>query len=667
MDQITAMTNGLPKNAYKELKEGESYHPILHPTEEYPEVTGWSVGWGLVMAVLFSAAAAYSGLKIGQVFEAAIPIAILAVGLSTLARKRSALGQNVIIQSIGACSGVVVAGAIFTIPALYILDLPASFFKVFMASCTGGFLGILFLIPFRKYFVRDMHGRLPFPEATATTEILVAGEKGGSQAGVLVVAGLLGGLFDFAFSAFGLWSEVITSRMTYYGGILADKVKIVARLNVSAMVFGLGYIVGLKYSAIIAAGSFLSWFVLVPLVYEFGSQLSAPMGAGVTKLISAMTAEEVFRTYVRQIGIGGIAMAGVIGIIRSSKVIGGAFKLAANEILGGKRTEEDGQIRWQTDLKMLHVVTLIILTTLVIFAFFQWGVVSNLMRAVVGLLIVFIISFLFTTVAANAIAIVGTNPVSGMTLMTLILSSVVLVNIGLSGTRGMVSALIIGGVVCTALSVAGGFITDLKIGYWIGSTPRKQETWKFLGVLASSATVGGVIYVLNATYGFTGPNAMVAPQANAMAAVIQPLMSNAAAPWILYLVGAIIALILTMVKISPLAFALGMYIPQELNVPLVFGGLVAWWVTSRSQDEKLNSVRFSRGTLIASGFIAGGSLFGVLNAFLKFLDQQRPFGYSNWYLAHWAETRNAEIVGLIMFIALFAYTVWDSMRARIED
>ncbi len=667
MDSTTSTAKGLSDNAYKELKEGESYRPILDPDKECPEVTGWSVGWGVVMAILFSAAAAYSGLKIGQVFEAAIPIAILAVGISSLAHTKGALGQNVIIQSIGACSGVIVAGAIFTIPALYILDLPASFFKVFMASCMGGFLGILFLIPFRKYFVKDMHGKLPFPEATATTEILVAGEKGGKQAGVLVIAGLVGGLFDFSFSAFGLWPEVITSRMSYYGEVLADRIKMVARLDVSSMVFGLGYIIGLKYSAIIAAGSFLSWFVLVPLVYEFGSHLAVPLGATTTKLISAMSAEEIFRTYVRQIGIGGIAMAGVIGIIRSSKVIGGAFKLASNEIFGGKLTEAHSQTRWQTDLKMLHVVTLIILASLLTFAFFFSGVVFNLVQALVGLLIVLVISFLFTTVAANAIAIVGTNPVSGMTLMTLILSSVVLVNIGLSGSQGMVSALIIGGVVCSALSVAGGFITDLKIGYWLGSTPRKQETWKFLGVLASAATVGGVIYVLNATYGFKGPNAMVAPQANAMAAVIQPLMSNVATPWTLYLVGAITALILTMVNIPPLAFALGMYIPQELNVPLVFGGLVAWWVTGRSKDEKLNNARFSRGTLIASGFIAGGSLFGVLNAFLRFIDQQKPFGYANWYLGQWAESHNAEIVGLLMFVALFVYTAWDSMRARAED
>lgn len=667
MEQPTSTKSGLPENAYKELKEGESYHPIMEPTKQYPEVTGWSVGWGLVMAVLFSAAAAYSGLKIGQVFEAAIPIAILAVGLSAAFKKSNALGQNVIIQSIGACSGVVVAGAIFTIPALYILDLDASFFQMFLASLFGGFLGILFLIPFRKYFVKDMHGKFPFPEATATTEILIAGEKGGKQAGVLVVAGLIGGIFDFLFSAFGAWPEVITSRMFHYGEVIADKLKIVAKLNVSAMVFGLGYIVGLKYSAIIAAGSFLSWFVLIPLFYEIGQHLTTPLGATATKLIADMSAEEIFRTYVRQIGIGGIAMAGIVGILRSSKIIGGAFKLAYSEIFHHKAGELESTVRWQTDIKMNFIVIFILLTALMIFVFFYGGVVFNFTHAIVGLLIVVIISFLFTTVAANAIAIVGTNPVSGMTLMTLILSSFVLVRIGLSGTSGMISALIIGGVVCTALSVAGGFITDLKVGYWLGSTPKKQETWKFLGVLVSAATVGLVIMVLNQTYGFKGPNAMVAPQANAMAAVIQPLMSATPAPWILYLVGAVIALILVMVKIPPLAFALGMYIPQELNVPLVFGGLVAWFVTTRTKNEKLNNARFSRGTLIASGFIAGGALFGVLNAFLRFIDDQFiPFGIREWYLAAWAESHTGEIMGLFMFILLFAYMVWDSMRAKEE-
>ncbi len=667
MEHQLEKVKGLPDNAYKELKPGEEYRPIMPPESSPREVTPWSVAWGLVMAVLFSAAAAYSGLKIGQVFEAAIPVAILAVGLSAVFKRPNALVQNVIIQSIGACSGVVVAGAIFTLPALYILSLPTSFYQAFAASTLGGFLGILFLIPFRKYFVRDMHGRLPFPEATATTEILVAGEKGGRQAAVLAISGLLGGLYDFAFSAFGWWSEVITSRMAGAGAALADRYRIVLRLNISSMVFGLGYIIGLKYSTIIAAGSFLSWLVLVPLVFEIGSGLTTPLGATATKLISAMTAEEIFRFYVRPIGIGGIAMAGIVGILRSSKIIAGAFRLAWSEIVHKSSAETKDAPRTQTDLQMSFNLICIILTAILVLVFFYGGVVFNLTHALVGMAIVVVISFLFTTVAANAIAIVGTNPVSGMTLMTLILSSLVLVQIGLSGKSGMVSALIIGGVVCTALSVAGGFITDLKVGYWLGSTPRKQETWKFLGVLVSAGTVAGVIIILQRTFGFTGEGAMVAPQANAMAAVIQPLMSRAPTPWLLYLIGAVIALLLTALKIPPLPFALGMYIPQELNVPLVFGGLVAWFVSTRSRDTKVNEARLSRGTLIASGFIAGGSLFGVINAFLRFgaTEFGLPF---NWYAAnaHWAESRAGEITGLIMFILLFVYMAADSMRARPE-
>ncbi len=657
--EVDSQIKGLPENAYKELKKGEEYRPVMSPDQNYPEVTLWSVGWGLVMAVLFSAAAAYSGLKIGQVFEAAIPIAILAVGVTSLARKKEGLGQNIIIQSIGSTSGSVVAGAIFTIPALYILGLPPSFFQMFLAATFGGFLGILFLIPFRKYFVKDMHGKLPFPEATATTEILMAGEKGGKQALVLVVSGLIGGVYDFIATSVGWWSEVVSSRVLTAGQALAEKVKIVFKVDVLSMIFGLGYIIGLKYSAIICAGSFLSWFVLIPLFNEVGQNLAVPLGATATKLISAMTAEEIFRNYVRQIGIGGIAMAGIIGIIRSSKIIGGAFTLAYREIFRKKKVEDVAETRWQTDIRMPFVILLILLTALLIFAFFAGGVVFNLWHALVGLLLVIIISFLFTTVAANAIAIVGTNPVSGMTLMTLILSSFVLVEIGLTGATGMLSALIIGGVVCTALSVAGSFITDLKIGYWLGSTPKKQETWKFLGTLVSAATVGIVIMILNDTYGFKGPQALVAPQANAMAAVIQPLMSNVGAPWMLYLVGAVIALLLTMIKVPPLAFALGMYIPQELNTPLLAGGLVAWFVSSRSKSEKVNNARLSRGTLIASGFIAGGSLFGVFGAFMK-------FGGVDLLNSAWQETHVAESIGIVVFVLLAIYTIWDSMRAREE-
>ena len=659
MNSSTPGKTGLPESAFRELKEGEAYLPVLDPQAPVREVTPWSVLWGLAMAVIFSAAAAYSGLKIGQVFEAAIPIAILAVGISALFRTRGSLGQNVIIQSIGSTSGAVVAGAIFTIPALYILNLSAEFYQIFLSSLFGGVLGILFLIPFRKYFVRDMHGKFPFPEATATTEILMAGEKGGKQAVVLVVSGLIGGIYDFIATSVGWWSEVVSTRILAVGDVLATKAKMVFKMDILSMIFGLGYIIGLKYSAIIAAGSFLSWFVMVPLFNEIGQSLTVPLGSTATKLISDMSAEEIFRSYVRHIGIGGIAMAGIIGILRSSKIIKGAFSLAVSEIFGHKAAGGASDVRWQTDIRMLFVVSLLLLTAIAIFVFFYVGVVPNLLHAIVALLLVIVISFLFTTVAANAIAIVGTNPVSGMTLMTLILSSVVLVSIGLQGTAGMVSGLIIGGVVCTALSMSGSFITDLKIGYWIGSTPRKQETWKFLGTLVAAATVGVVIYVLNETYGFTDEKALAAPQANAMAAVIQPLMSNVPAPWMLYVVGAALSLILLLLKVPPLPFALGVYLPQELNTPLLAGGLVAWFVSTRSKDEKLNSARLSRGTLIASGFIAGGSLFGVIGAFLR-------FGDVDLLMAAWQESHGAEVLALGVFILLAAYLIWDSMRAKAE-
>ena len=650
---------GLPDNAYSELKPGEEYIPIMSPKKEYPEVTVWSVLWGLIMAVLFSAAAAYLGLKIGQVFEAAIPIAIIAVGLSTLLKRKNALGENVIIQSIGATSGTIVAGAIFTIPALYILELEVQFFQVFFASLFGGFLGILFLVPFRKYFVQEMHGKFPFPEATATTEVLVAGEKGGNQAFVLVISGIIGGLYDFVVATFGWWSEVFTTRVVEVGQTLASKMKLVFSLNTSAAILGLGYIVGLKYTAIIAAGSFVSWYVIIPVVAYFGEFITSPIGANVTLLVKDMSAEQIFGNYVRHIGIGGIAMAGLIGIIKSSGVIKTSFLLGYNELFG-KKTSTEKRDRTQIDIPMGIIAGGIILTAIAILLFFLFGVVDNLLLALVGLAIVMIISFLFTTVAATAIAIVGTNPVSGMTLMTLILSSVVLVSVGLSGTAGMVSALIIGGVVCTALSQAGAFVTDLKIGYWLGTSPYKQEKWKFLGTAVSAATVAWIIMVLNETYGFTGQGALVAPQANAMAAVIQPLMSNQPAPWMLYLAGAFMALILTMINVPALAFALGMYLPLQLNTPLLAGGLIAYFVTTRSKDEAINKARRERGTLIASGFIAGGALMGVFSAILRYL------GY-NWVNTEWFESHAAEMLGLVMFLLISLYMIWDTLKAKKES
>ena len=654
---------GLPENAFRELKPGEVYNPLMAPGKNYPEVTLWSVLWGICMAVLFSAAAAYLGLKVGQVFEAAIPIAIIAVGLSTAAKRKNSLGENVIIQSIGASSGVIVAGAIFTLPALYILqerypaEVSVTFMQVFISSLLGGILGILFLIPFRKYFVSDMHGKYPFPEATATTQILVSGQKGGDQAKPLLVAGLVGGLYDFITATFGLWSENFTTRVCSLGEMLAEKAKLVFKVNTGAAVLGLGYIVGLKYAAIICFGSLFVWWVLIPgLSIVCGDMVLNQWNPEITQTVGVMSPEDIFNNYAKSIGIGGIAMAGILGIIKSWGIIKSAVGLAAKE-LKGKSDAESQTLRTQRDLSMKFIAIGSILTLVLVVLFFYFDVMQgNLLHTIVAILLVAGIAFLFTTVAANAIAIVGTNPVSGMTLMTLILASVVMVAVGLKGPEGMVAALVMGGVVCTALSMAGGFITDLKIGYWLGTTPAKQETWKFLGTIVSAATVGGVMIILNKTYGFTSGD-LAAPQANAMAAVIEPLMSGVQAPWLLYGIGAVLAILLNFFGIPALAFALGMFIPLELNIPLLVGGAINWYVTTRSKDSGLNMRRGERGTLLASGFIAGGALMGVVSAGMR-------FGGINWVNEAWLANSWSQVVSLVAYALLIFYFVKSVLKIK---
>lgn len=656
----------LPENAARPLQNGEQYEPILKPTKDYPEVSLYSVSMGVLMAVIFSAAAAYLGLKVGQVFEAAIPIAIIAVSLSSILKRKNALGENVMIQSIGASSGVIVAGAIFTLPALYILqakypEMTVTFTQIFLSSLLGGCLGILFLIPFRRYFVKEKHGEYPFPEATATTQVLISNEQSeeqpsaettasSSSAKPLIWAAGIGGLYDFVVSTFGLWTEQLSTQMTTWGATLAEKCKLVFSINTSAAVLGLGYIIGLKYAAIICAGSFFVWWVLLPMI-------------GTMPGMESMTAETLFRDYGRNIGIGAIAMAGLIGIVRSWGVIKSAVSLAGKE-LGGKGKGEQAPkaniLRTDRDLSMKFLVLAIAVALVCTFVFFWVGVLGNFWQALVAFLVVTVIAFLFTTVAANAIAIVGSNPVSGMTLMTLIIASVIFVAVGMKGASGMVGAMVIGGVVCTALSMAGGFITDLKIGYWIGSSPYKQQTWKFLGTLVSAATVGGVMIVLNKTYGFVGENALVAPQANAMAAVIEPLMSGQGAPWMLYLAGAVLALILALLNVPVLPFALGMFIPLSLNTPLLVGGAISWFVSRKKasdgeQAEELAQARQEKGTLVASGFIAGGALMGVVSAIVKFCGV-------NWYLGAWATSNGAALVGVAAYIALIIYFAWASKK-----
>ncbi len=641
----------LPENAFRELAADEDYRPVMHPAHDYPEVTPYSVTLGLVLAVIFSAAAAYLGLRVGQVFEAAIPIAIIAVGLSGALKKNNPLGQNVMIQSIGACSGVIVAGAIFTLPALFILqgtypEITVNFLEIFLSSLLGGILGILFFIPFRKYFVKEMHGKYPFPEATATTQVLMSsqakGEAAGGQAKTLVIAALIGGIYDYVLATFGVWAENISTALTSWGSSLMEKTKLIVSCNTGAALLGLGYIVGLKYAFVIFAGSAFVWWVIIPLLGTYGSAE-----------LMALTPDAMFSEYARLIGIGGIAMAGVIGIIKSRGIIAQAAGLAVREFGGGASKEKP--VRWQLDISMKHIVFFIAIALVVVLVFFWLGVLHNFWQALVAWVVVTVIAFLFTTVAANAIAIVGTNPVSGMTLMTLIVASAIFVGVGISGTSGMVASMVIGGVVCTALSMAGGFVTDLKIGYWLGSTPRKQETWKFVGTFVSAATVGGVVLLLNNVYGFTGPNALVAPQANAMAKVIEPIMMGGDTPWILYMTGAILALLLNWLGVPALAFCLGMFIPMSLNTPLLVGVAISWFVSTRSRNKELNDARRDRGTLISSGLIAGGALFGVFAALTRFA------GFE--YTSDMPVALNQGL-GVIVYLLLILYLGWDSMRGK---
>lgn len=639
----------LPENAFRQLGEDEEYRPLMHPAHDYPEATPYSVGMGLLLAVVFSAAAAYLGLKVGQVFEAAIPIAIIAVGLSGMLKKENALGQNVIIQSIGACSGVIVAGAIFTLPALYILqsaypEITVDFLQIFLSSLLGGVLGILFFIPFRKYFVKDMHGKYPFPEATATTQVLVSGNskksENGGQAKLLAVAALVGGIYDYIVATLGWWSEVVTTTAYSWGQTLADKTKFVFSCNTGAAVLGLGYIVGLKYAFVIFAGSIFVWWFVIPLMGTYGSPE-----------LAAMSPSAIFSEYARMIGIGGIAMAGVIGIIKSWGIIAQAVGLASRELKGASAAGKT--VRWQTDISMKHIAYFIFLALAAVLIFFWIGVIHTFWQALIAWIVVTVIAFLFTTVAANAIAIVGSNPVSGMTLMTLIIASAIFVAIGLSGSSGIVASMVVGGVVCTALSMAGGFVTDLKIGYWLGSTPKKQESWKFLGTLVSAATVGGVIMLLNNVYGFSGDNALAAPQANAMAKVIEPMMMGGATPWTLYIIGAVLACILNWLGVPALAFCLGMFLPLHLNTPMLMGGIISWLVGRSSKDKEVCRKRMDRGTLISSGLIAGGALFGVFAALTIMCGFKVPGNGGEF---------GPQILGLIAYAGIMAYLYFASCR-----
>ncbi len=666
----TKTSLSLPDNAFKELKPGEVYVPCIPDETGVPEVTRRSVIFGILMIILFSAAAAYIALKLGQGIETAIPISILAVGLSAVAARKSNLIENVNILAIGCTSGILVGGSVFVMPALFMLNLQGesaaqTFFQIFLVPFLGAVLGVLFLIPFRKYFTQEMHGKLPFPEATATTEILVAGEKGGSSAKVLIYSLGIGIVLDYLALTFKVWSDVFTTAAVPALHMLTDKVKMVFQMNTSAAVLGLGMIIGVKYASIIMAGSLLAFFGMVPLF------------AHISPIYAGHTFREIFFGNfagpdgslipgVRSIGIGGIFAAGVISILKMSPVIKQAIQQVISQLF---KKHEAGATdsRLDRDMKMTTVFALAVGLAVVIFGYFRFVAVANEPNAtgisLIALLMTFVIVFLFSAVSAWAIAMISVTPISGMTITTLILAAVILATLGLKGDSGMLAILLIGGVVCTALSMAGSLVTQFKIGQWLGATPKLIQWSNIWGSILASLVITAVIILFAGVYGFgqptpEHPNPLPAPQASAMAAVANAFLGGQGAPWTLYTVGAVIAIIATMLGISPLAFALGMYLPIELNSPILLGACVGWLINHSSKEEKTNKARGEKAILIASGFIAGGALAGVLDALSKTLgfDPAPIFGdnFRNW-------------LGLFIFLGLAAFLYFDARKAKAGE
>jgi len=660
-------STSLPENAYSELAPGQVYQPIVPATEAPPETTSRSVGWGLFLCVIFTVASAYSGLKVGQVMEAAIPISILAIGLARVYARRSTLLENVIITGIGGVSGSVVAGAIFTLPALYSLKLNPHPLQTIFICLAGGCMGVLFLIPLRRYFVRETHGQFPYPEATAITEVLVTGEKGGSQAKLLLQSTAIAGVYDFFITTFQIWKETIDFQFIPLVKTAADKAKLVLRFDAVAFILGLGYVMGLRSSMILCAGGVLSNLVLVPLIWMIGRNFPEISVYPAKLPIAGMTADQIFRGYVRLIGVGAIATAGIFGILKSLKIVVGSFSIAARAF---KHGEAAGPERTDRDISVMSMLIGTVVTTIGMAVFFG-SLKPTPSVLVAGLALTLVFSFFFASVAANAIATTARNPVSGMTMLTIIISCVVLLKFGLSGTTGMFFVMAIAGMVCTALSVSGQTITDLKTGYWLGSTPAAQEKVKFYGVIAASIAVGVTIVLLARVFQFgeqaTGDTRTVlaAPQASIMKVLVENFVNRQPVAYILFGVGAMIAVVMEMLKVPALTFALGMYLPLELNSPALVGGFLAHVVTKKSEKEGGDTGRTmrERGTIIASGLMAGGALGGVFGAALRLFP---------WYAEDKLKTpfydadAVSQLVSFVAFLALCFYLYRTSLRVPPE-
>ena len=655
-------TKSLPESAYRPLDPGESYAPIVPAESKQPELTPRSILWGVAFCVIFTVASAYSGLKVGQVMEAAIPTSILAIGLARVYRRRSTLLENVIITGISGAAGGVVAGAIFTLPALYILHLDPHPVETIFICLAGGCLGILFLIPLRRYFVREMHGKLPYPEATAITEVLVTGEKGGSQAKLLLQATAIAGVYDLFVTTFQVWKEYVDFQFVPVMHSLADRARMVFKFDAIGFILGLGYVMGLRSSMILCAGGVLSNLVLVPLIWFIGSHVDFSVYPAVIP-IAKMSAVDIYRNYVRFIGVGAIATAGIVGIIRSLRVVAGSFGIALRAFRHGEAAQAD---RTDRDIPVMALLIGVILGAIAVAAFLGHFPVSLAVVAA-GLALTLVFSFFFTSVAANAVATTARNPVSGMTMLTIIISSTVLLRFGLSGTAGMFFVMAIAGMVCTALSISGQTITDLKAGYWLGSTPAAQEKVKFLGVTASAIAAGLTIVMLARTFQFGEAMAgdlrpvLASPQASIMKALVEGFMSHQPIAYVLFGVGAMVTLVMEMLGQPSLIFALGMYLPLELNSPALVGGFLSHFLNKRSErigGEQGSRIR-ERGVIIASGLMAGGALGGVLGAALRLFPSFRESLIKTPFYDYEPVSQS---ISALMFVALCVYIWFGSVK-----
>ena len=659
-------TKSLPENAYQPLKPNESYPPIIPPEAHLPELTSRSIGWGIFLCLIFTIASAYSGLKVGQVMESAIPISILAIGLARLYSRRSTLLENVIITGIGGVAGSVVAGAVFTVPALYILKLDPHPVQTIFICVAGGCLGVLFLIPLRRYFVREMHGLLPYPEATAITEVLVTGEKGGSQAKLLLQATAIAGVYDLFVTTFQVWKEFVDFQFVPVMRTLADRARMVFSFDAIGFILGLGYVMGLRSSMLLCAGGVLSNFVLVPLIWFIGSHLDSAVYPAVIP-ISKMAAVQIYRNYVRFIGVGAIATAGIFGIIKSLRIVAGSFGIALRVFRRGEVATPE---RTDRDIPMIAIFLGVVIGAIGVAALLghlpaSWTVVA------VGLVLTLLFSFFFTSVAANAIATTARNPVSGMTMLTIIISSVVLLRFGVSGTTGMFFVMAVAGMVCTALSVSGQAITDLKTGYWLGSTPSAQEKVKFLGVIAAAIAAGLTVVMLARTFQFGEAlpgdlrPVLASPQASIMKALVEGFMSHQPVAYLLFGTGAMIALIMEMLGQPSLIFALGMYLPLELNTPALVGGFLSHFLNKRAErtgGEQGQTIR-ERGVIIASGLMAGGALGGVLGAAMRLIPGYREDLIKTPFYSY---DPVSQMVSALLFVGLCLYVWYGSLKKGRE-